>query len=226
MPNLQAMDEGIRRRVVVIPFRNNLTEEQIDRRLAEKFRREYPAILTWLIQGYHLYKKRGFKPPSAVLEATGGYFTEQDVFKQFVDENYVVDAYGKIYAKRVYTDYRQWCEENGEKYVSNVQFSKELLRLGIEKHKDKHGTFYGLAPNGGVWWYVDGELVVSKMCQQSTRRWVWWVEQETFLEIKYNSEKFLSTHHPHHPTTKAKNNAAIMEKNKLYLQGFTRTPTL
>ena len=150
MPNLQAMDEGIRRRVVVIPFRNNLTEEQIDRRLAEKFRREYPAILTWLIQGYYLYKKRGFQPPTAVLEATKGYFTEQDVFKQFVDENYVVDAHGKIYAKRVYTDYRQWCEENGEKYVSNVQFSKELLRLGIEKHKDKHGTFYGLAPNGGV----------------------------------------------------------------------------
>ena len=138
------MDEGIRRRVVVIPFRNNLTEEQIDRRLAEKFRREYPAILTWLIQGYYLYKKRGFQPPTAVLEATKGYFTEQDVFKQFVDENYVVDAHGKIYAKRVYTDYRQWCEENGEKYVSKRIFAQEMQRLNIEKSRDSKINFYRL----------------------------------------------------------------------------------
>ena len=146
MPNLNAMDEGIRRRVVVIPFRNHLTEAQIDRTLADKFRAEYPAILTWLIQGYDLYQKHGLVPPPAVQEATKGYFTEQDVFKMFVDENYVVDEFGKIKAKELYQSYRIWCEENGEKYVSNIVFSREMQRLGIDKHEDKNGTQYHLSP--------------------------------------------------------------------------------
>ena len=146
MPNLNAMDEGIRRRVVVIPFRNHLTEAQIDRTLADKFRAEYPAILTWLIQGYDLYQKHGLVPPQAVQEATKGYFTEQDVFKMFVDENYVVDEFGKVKAKELYQSYRIWCEENGEKYVSNIVFSREMQRLGIDKHEDKNGTQYHLSP--------------------------------------------------------------------------------
>ena len=144
MPNLQAMDEGIRRRVVVIPFRNNLTEEQIDRSLAEKIRREYPAILTWLIQGYYLYKKRGFQPPAAVLDATKGYFTEQDIFKLFLDENYVIDENGKIAARELYTDYRLWCESTGEKYVCERIFAQEMKRLNIEKHRDSKINFYRL----------------------------------------------------------------------------------
>ena len=79
---------------------------------------------------------------------TKGYFIEQDIFELFVEEYYVVDPNGKIYAQNVYNDYRHWCEMNGEKYVSNVIFSRELLRLGIEKYKDKRGTFYGLMPRG------------------------------------------------------------------------------
>jgi putative DNA primase/helicase len=146
MPNLNAMDEGIRRRVVVIPFRNHLTEAQIDRTLADKFRAEYPAILTWLIQGYDLYQKHGLVPPQAVQEATKGYFTEQDVFKMFVDENYVVDEFGKVKARDLYTHYRQWCEACGEKYVAERLFSQEMQRLHIEKDRLKNANYYRLSP--------------------------------------------------------------------------------
>jgi len=55
-----------------------------------------------------------------------------------------VDENGKIYAKDIYQDYRIWCEENGEKYVSNIVFSKELQRLGILRAKDRKGIYYGL----------------------------------------------------------------------------------
>ncbi len=144
MPNLRAMDEGIRRRIVVIPFRHHVAEHEIDRTLADKFREEADAILTWLIQGYNMYHTNGLKPPQAVIDATAGYFTEQDPFRTFVDEHYVVDADGKIYAKQVYTDYRQWCEENGENYVSQTVFGKELQRLGIVRERDRSGYYYTL----------------------------------------------------------------------------------
>lgn len=145
MPALSAMDEGIRRRVVVIPFRNNLTEAQVDHSLARKFRAEYPAILTWLIQGYDLYQKQGLIPPAAVQDSTKGYFTEQDLFSMFVDEHYTIDANGKVYAQNVYNTYRHWCEMNGEKYVSQTVLGKELQRLGITRERDRSGYYYTLA---------------------------------------------------------------------------------
>mgnify|MGYP003302352227 CR=1 FL=1 len=77
---------------------------------------------------------------------TKGYFTEQDIFKLFVEEYYTIDTNGKIYAQNVYNDYRHWCEMNGEKYVSNIIFSKELQRLGIARTKDRNGIVYGLVP--------------------------------------------------------------------------------
>ena len=144
MPNLNAMDEGIRRRVVVIPFRNHLTEAQIDHTLADKFRAEYPAILTWLIQGYDLYQKHGLVPPPAVQEATKCYFTEQDVFKMFVDENYVVDEFGKLSVKELRIDYEHWCKLNGETVANQRTLSKELQRLNITHGRGSDGYYYGL----------------------------------------------------------------------------------
>lgn len=144
MPNLQAMDEGIRRRIVVIPFRNNLTEDEIDRDLAEKLLEEADAILYWLIQGYYRYTVHGLKPPAAVQDTTASYFAEQDIFQMFVDEYYVKDPDGKVYAKTLYQNYQHWCAENGEKPVSNIRLGKELQRLGMERKKDMYGVFYYL----------------------------------------------------------------------------------
>ena len=75
---------------------------------------------------------------------TKGYFTEQDIFKLFVEAYYTIDTNGKIYAQNVYNDYRHWCEMNGEKYVSSILFGKELQRLGVKRERDKHGYYYAL----------------------------------------------------------------------------------
>ena len=145
MPNLQAMDEGIRRRIVVIPFRNHLTEEEIDRDLADKLLEEADAILYWLIRGYYRYTVHGLKPPKAVRETTASYFAEQDLYQLFVDEHYEKDPDGKVYAKTLYQNYQHWCAENGEKPVSNIRLGKEMQRLGIVKDRDTTGIYFELA---------------------------------------------------------------------------------
>jgi putative DNA primase/helicase len=144
MPNLQAMDEGIRRRIVVIPFRNHLTEEEIDRDLADKLLEEADAILYWLIQGYYRYTVHGLKPPAAVRQTTATYFAEQDIYQLFVEEHYIKDPDGKVYAKTLYQNYQHWCAENGEKAVSNIVFGKEMQRLAIPKTRGRQGYYYAL----------------------------------------------------------------------------------
>ena len=80
-----------------------------------------------------------------IKNATARYFEEQDVFLRFLNENYVLDANGKIAARTLYQHYQGWCAENGEKAVSNNKFSAEMVRLGVRKGRDKHNTFYYLA---------------------------------------------------------------------------------
>ena len=144
MPNLRAMDEGIRRRIVVIPFRNHLKPEEVDRNLEAKLLSEANGILAWLLQGYYRYHHSGLVPPQAVIDATEGYFEEQDPVQRFVSEYYEVDASGKLYARGIYRDYKIWCEENGEEVKSQKFLGMELLRLGIKREKDDKGNFYRL----------------------------------------------------------------------------------
>lgn len=144
LPNLQAMDEGIRRRLVIIPFRLHLTEDQVDKTLADAFREEAPGILSWLLQGYWQYTLLGLEPPKAVREATLEYFNEQDLFQLFLEEKYQKDSTGKIYASEMYRDYQWWCGDNGEKWVGKAKFSKEMQRLQVGKERDRHGTYYCL----------------------------------------------------------------------------------
>lgn len=142
MPNLQAIDEGIRRRIMVIPFRNHLSETEIDRNLEAKLLREADGILSWLGQGYLHYHHLGLDAPKAVVEATQGYFEEQDVFRRFLDENYEIETEGRIMASALYQHYVDWCKINGEKEVSKLIFSKQMERLNVEKKKISQGTCY------------------------------------------------------------------------------------
>ena len=141
---LQAMDEGIRRRIVVIPFRNHLREDEVDRNLEAKLLSETDAILRWLIQGYLRYHHQGLVPPKAVIEATRGYFEEQDPVRRFVDEYYVENPAGKIYARDIYADYKHWCAENGEEVRSQRMLGIELQRLGIKREKGAKSNYYRL----------------------------------------------------------------------------------
>ena len=144
MPNLQTMDEGIRRRIVVIPFRLQIPEDRIDRTLPDKLRAEYDQIMLWLVEGYHLYLLEGLEPPEAIRSATACYFEEQDVFQRFLNENYVKDSDGNIPALALYQHYQAWCVENGEKAVSNAKFGQEMTRLDVERVRGRHGNLYRL----------------------------------------------------------------------------------
>ena len=116
-----------------------------DKTLPQTLRDEASGILNWLAEGYTMYKNEGLDKPDCIAQAVKAYLEEQDVFHMFVNEYYTRDDNGKVYAKSVYEQYRTWCQYNGEKPVSQVLLSRELLRLGIAKKKDRNGIYYELS---------------------------------------------------------------------------------
>ena len=58
-------DEAMRRRMHLIPFEVTIPEAERDKALPDKLRKEYPQILTWMIQGRLTWQRSGCRRLSA-----------------------------------------------------------------------------------------------------------------------------------------------------------------
>ncbi len=95
-PNIRGTDTGIWRRINMIPFGLNITEEQEDRTLGIKLRNEASGVFNWMIEGYKQWVKMGLCAPNSVKEATELYREEEDDIGQFISQECVKDVQGVI----------------------------------------------------------------------------------------------------------------------------------
>ena len=84
LPVLHNVDRAMKRRLQVIPFL--FTPKVVDGELGAKLKAEWPAILTWMIQGCLEWQQIGLAPPATVLEHTKAYFDEMDTAARFLEE--------------------------------------------------------------------------------------------------------------------------------------------
>lgn len=143
-PIIRGTDEGIWRRIHMIPFTVQMPQEKIDRQLKSKLEREYPAILRWAVDGCILWQREGLKQPKAVLDMVRKYRREMDVISAFVDDRCEVREGQYERSSDLYAAYSKWCEANNEYKMSNTKFSVELeKRFGkVTKRDGKY--FLGL----------------------------------------------------------------------------------
>jgi putative DNA primase/helicase len=148
-PVITGADEGIWRRVRVIPFTVTIPEEK--RRPLDEFVdylcEEGSGILNWALEGYIRYREAGLNAPDRMREATKQYRTEMDVVGQFIDE-YCERLSGlSITAKSLWQVYHGWCDDMGERSFSGRRFCQVLRERGLEVRNgtDNKVFVYGLA---------------------------------------------------------------------------------
>lgn len=61
LPRIKGTDNGIWRRIVVIPFDQTFEESQQDDQLENKLLQELPGILNWAIEGLYQWRDKGLK---------------------------------------------------------------------------------------------------------------------------------------------------------------------
>ncbi|UBR30211.1 phage/plasmid primase, P4 family [Bacillus sp. SD-4] len=138
-PIIGGLDEGIWRRVKLIPFNLSLPAHKRDKRLPEKLSLEMPGILNWAIEGCMKWQQDGLKDPKVVAEATGKYKDDMDILAPFLDEICYVDERENesimIEAKELYNTYERWCFNSGERSLGNRSFYRMLETKGFGKTK-------------------------------------------------------------------------------------------
>ena len=148
-PVLQNVDDAARRRFNIIPFTHK--PEQQDPELQEKLVAEHGQILSWMIAGCLDWQKNGLIRPEIVINATGEYFSEQDLFEQWLQE--CTQTCGKRVGERttiLFKSWKQWAENAGDDPGSRKSFRDSMRSHGYEWTKYlppdcKNSGFIGVA---------------------------------------------------------------------------------
>lgn len=136
-PTIRGTDEGIWRRVKLIPF-NHSFEGSKDTEMPTKLKAELPGILAWAIRGLIVYRMEGMKEPEKVRLATKKYRQQMDVIGQFIKECCIESDSAKARASSLFEKYNSFV---GGESISATKFGKLMSERGYEKIVS-NGVFY------------------------------------------------------------------------------------
>ncbi|MEZ6102739.1 MAG: phage/plasmid primase, P4 family [Pirellulaceae bacterium] len=140
-PRVRGTDNGIWRRLKLVPFTITIPAEERDIDLTDKLVAEWPGILNWAILGCQEWQNEGLGEPAAVRDATASYRFESDVIGQFLDDQCEIAELSRTKAKDLYDAFTRWHSENygTVNAISSTEFGKQLGGRGLEKIKS-HGV--------------------------------------------------------------------------------------
>jgi putative DNA primase/helicase len=141
-PVIRGTDHAIWRRIRLIPFTVTIPDKEQDKDLAQKLQGELAGVLAWAVQGCLQWQKEGLAAPAQVTEATKSYREEMDILGGFLEEKCVINKLVEAKAKDLYQAYLEWCEETGEKALTQRKVGMALTERGFQKEKTRSGIVY------------------------------------------------------------------------------------
>lgn len=141
-PKISFADEAMWRRILRVPFEHGLPAERRDPLVKSTLRdprKAGPAILAWAVQGCLAWQRDGLGVPLAVEKATQAYREEQDVLKEFFDDECVVADAEAVWVTKddLYAAYEEWAKKGG---IRNPFSKRRLGDLMSEKGFDTAQT--------------------------------------------------------------------------------------
>ncbi len=154
-PTIRGNDDGIWRRVLLVPFDVQIPVDKVDKQLGDKLWAERSGILNWLIDGLTEYLELGgLHPPVEVTAATQEYREESDTIGAFVRAALEItrDHHDQVEAGRLYSVFVSYCKRQGITPLSGTTFNRRLpkaaAQFGFTKGKASISVYVGLRVNG------------------------------------------------------------------------------
>jgi len=143
-PVITDTDGAIWERIRLVPFNVQIPIKERDKNLEERLKQELPGILSWAVKGCLQWQALDeLKEPDAVLDATAGYRTEQDVLAAFLKECCITTLQeAKTKSSLLFKAYQKWSEEAGEETLTQKAFSQRLENKGYTTKHLETGNFW------------------------------------------------------------------------------------
>jgi len=126
-PIIRGTDDGIWRRIHLVPFLVTIPEAEKDPGLVKKLNAELPGILKWAVDGCLAWQEKGLGIPGAVDQATGKYRAEMDVLGRFLGDCCHLEPRARVTKAALYEAYERW---GGD--LTKRKFGDALRERGFE----------------------------------------------------------------------------------------------
>ena len=141
LPIIRGTDDGIWRRIKIIPFNIQIPKEKVDKKLEYKLKAEYTGILNWIVQGAIMWQQEGLEDPEAVTKFIEAYRAEMDPLDAFLEECCTTGQNYSIKAREMYDAYHEWAKESEEYKMSMTKFGREMSKK-LLRVKRRDGWYY------------------------------------------------------------------------------------
>ena len=137
---IRGIDDGIWRRIILVPWPVKLTDVECDPRIAEKLRAEAPGILNRLLDGAREWLDHGLMIPQSIREATAEYRSSSDPFAQFLLECVGRKPGGRVPSGALYDLYVAWARATGNKIWTQNGLGRAMRERGYDNIKS--GSYF------------------------------------------------------------------------------------
>ena len=147
-PTVTGEDDGIWRRLVLIPFKRKFSEKERDTNLEAKLLEEREGILAWMVQGALNWQEYGLALSPVIMAESKAYRKDSDLLGDFLDDKTTPSPRDRVEQAVLFTDWKEWCDGNGLRAGSKKRFTNKLTERGYVDSKSNGKRFYdGLKRN-------------------------------------------------------------------------------
>ena len=153
LPKVGANDDGIWRRLIVIPFNAKITGDSDIKNYADYlYEHAGSFIMSWIIEGAKKAVEMDFKVPlpKVVEDAIEAYREDNDWMGHFLADCCDIDKDASEKSGELYQAYRAYCLQNGEFTRSTTDFYSAIEKAGFVRRKTRSGIMvHGLSLKEG-----------------------------------------------------------------------------
>nr|WP_238362230.1 phage/plasmid primase, P4 family [Actinopolymorpha pittospori] len=144
-PQFRGQDEGLWRRVKLVPWERYFRPSERDHRLGDTLRGEAAGIFAWAVRGAAEWYAGGLQDPPVIRQATTEYRQTSDALSGFFPGVFVAEEGSKVTGKVLWDAYREWTDDealpNKERWTRRAFFAA-LEERGLIKRRITQGMAF------------------------------------------------------------------------------------
>ncbi|WP_323368974.1 phage/plasmid primase, P4 family [Streptomyces alkaliterrae] len=149
-PKFRGQDEGLWRRVKLLPFTRWFAPHERDHGLDMKLLREAEGIAAWAVRGAVEWYRGGLRDPEGITEASAEYRRTSDALAGFLPGVLEFDESGIMHGNEAFITYLDWCESENlpqrERWTRRTFYSALEERGVIRTVKRTGVSLNGIRP--------------------------------------------------------------------------------
>jgi len=132
-PVIRGTDDGIWRRIRMVPFTVQIPEDKYDPGIAAKLLTESGGILNWCLSGLKRFYDNGGRlvQPRKVSVATGNLRTVSDMVGLFLATACFFDPEARMIRSALTEMFERWCAEGMVRQMSSRKLCMALRKQGV-----------------------------------------------------------------------------------------------